>query len=80
MKSLNVKFCKHCTFGKQKTLKFKAINHVSKGVLDYVHSDVWGPSPTVSSGGVSYFVIFIDDFSRKVWVCFEKKSWCIQYI
>jgi hypothetical protein len=74
MKSLNLKFCKHCTFGKQSRHKFKAGNHVSKGVLDYVHSDVWGPSPTISFGGASYFVIFIDDFSRKVWVYVLKRK------
>ena len=61
-------FCKHCIYGKQCRQKFKAGSHVSKGVLDYVHSDVWGPSPTVSYGGAKYYVLFVDDFSRKVWV------------
>jgi transposase InsO family protein len=46
----------------------------SKGILDYIHSDVWGPSPTTSYGGSSYFVSFIDDFSRKVWVYMLKKK------
>ena len=35
--------------------------------LALVHSDVCGPMPTLSMGGASYFVTFIDDFSRKVW-------------
>jgi len=69
-----LKFCKHCTFGKQSRHKFKANNHFSKGVLDYVHLDVLGPSPRVSFQGASYFVIFIDDFSRKVWVYVLKKK------
>ena len=29
---------------------------------------MWGPSPIVYFGGSSYFVTFIDDYSRKVWV------------
>ena len=33
-----------------------------------MHSDVCGPMPTLSMGGVAYFVTFIDDFSRKTWV------------
>ena len=33
-----------------------------------VHSDVWGPAPVASYAGNKYFVTFIDDFSRKVWV------------
>jgi transposase InsO family protein len=35
---------------------------------------VWGPSPTVSFGGSSYFVTFIDDYSRKVWVYVIKRK------
>ena len=50
MKTLNFMFCKHCIYGKQCRQKFKASNHVSKGGLDYVHSDLWGPSPPISYG------------------------------
>jgi transposase InsO family protein len=34
----------------------------------YIHLDVWVPSPIVSFGGSSYFVTFVDDYSRKVWI------------
>jgi hypothetical protein len=68
LKSLKLDFCKHCIYGKQNRKKFKTGRHASEGILDYIHSDVWGPSPTISYGGSSYFVTFIDDFSRKVWV------------
>ena len=36
--------------------------------LELVHSDVCGPMPTWSLGGASYFITFIDDATRKVWV------------
>ena len=45
IKFQNFYFCKHCVFGKQDRHKFKARMHVSKGILDYIHSNVWGPSP-----------------------------------
>ena len=61
-------------FGKQAGHKFKAGMHVSKGILDYIHSDVWGPSPTVSYGGSSYFVTFINDYSRKVCIYLLKRK------
>ncbi|KAI3461497.1 hypothetical protein Pfo_018160 [Paulownia fortunei] len=61
-------FCEHCVLGKQKRVKFGTAIHNTKGILDYVHSDVWGPSNTLSLGGKHYFVTFIDDFSRRVWV------------
>ena len=40
--------------------------------LEMVHTDVWGPSPVSSLGGSRFYVTFIDDFSRKVWVYFLK--------
>ena len=40
--------------------------------LEMVHTDVWGPSLVSSLGGSSFYVTFIDDFSRKVWVYFLK--------
>jgi hypothetical protein len=36
--------------------------------LEIVYSDVCGPMRTTSMGGAKYFVTFIDDFSRKVWL------------
>ena len=46
----------------------------SKGVLDLVHSDVWGPTPVSARGGAKYFVTFINDFSRKVWIYLIKEK------
>ena len=61
-------FCKYCVFGKQCRKKFKTRRHIRKAILDYIHSDVWGPSPIVPFGGSSYVLTFIDDYSRKVWI------------
>jgi transposase InsO family protein len=47
--------------------------------LEIVHSDVCGPMRTTSSGGARYFVTYIDDFSRKVWVYLLKsKGECLE--
>ena len=67
-KTCKLEFCEHCVLGKQRRVKFGTGIHNTKGILDYVHSDVWGPSKTPSLGGRRYFVTFIDDFSRRVWV------------
>ena len=48
--------------------------HKTEGILDYVHFDVQGPVRELSLGGSQYFVTFIDDFSRKVWVYFIKQK------
>ena len=43
-------------------------------MLDLIYTDVWGPSLVASIRGATYYVTFIDDFSRKVWVYFLKKK------
>jgi len=43
-------------------VKFGTAIHNTKGIMDYVHSDVWGPAKTPSIGGRHYFVTFMDDF------------------
>jgi hypothetical protein len=72
VKSCKLGFYKYYLYRKQRRVNFKVASHTSKGVLDYVHSDVWGPMVVPSNGGAHYFVSFIDDFSRKVWVYFMK--------
>ena len=49
-------------------VKFSAGVHRTKGTLDYIHLDLWGPSQVVSHGGRRHMLTFIDDYSRKVWV------------
>ncbi|XP_027155770.1 uncharacterized protein LOC113756205, partial [Coffea eugenioides] len=44
--------CEHCIFGKQKRVSFQLpAVHRTKGTLDYIHSDLWGPSRAPSKGG-----------------------------
>ena len=66
VKSCKLDFCKYCLYGKQRRVYFKVVSHTSKGVLDYVHSNVWGPVAMTSNGSPHYFVNFIDNFPRKV--------------
>ncbi|KAH9752456.1 hypothetical protein KPL71_014688 [Citrus sinensis] len=63
-----LKFCENCIFGKTHIMKFERGLHKSKAVLDYAHSDLWGPAQVPSLSGGRYFVTFIGDFSRKVWL------------
>ncbi|KAE8735061.1 hypothetical protein F3Y22_tig00000477pilonHSYRG00233 [Hibiscus syriacus] len=51
VKSCNLNFCKYYVLGKQTKVHFKTVKHTTEGILDYVHSDVWGPSTTSSLGG-----------------------------
>ena len=60
--------CEACQFSKQHRHPFLKERNVSKGLLDVVHSDVWGPTQTATFGGCRYYVLFIDDFSRHTWL------------
>uniref|UniRef100_A0A2N9J203 Integrase catalytic domain-containing protein n=1 Tax=Fagus sylvatica TaxID=28930 RepID=A0A2N9J203_FAGSY len=74
IKSCKLDFCKYCIMGKQCRVRFKTATHKTKGILDYMHSDIWGPVRTPSKGGAQYFMSFIDDYSRKAWVYFLKNK------
>ena len=60
--------CEACQFGKQHRHPFSKEMNVSKGLLDVVHSSVWGPAQTGTFGGCRYYVTFVDDFSRYTWI------------
>ena len=67
-KICKLNFCEHCVVCKKTRVKFGTANHDTREILEYVYSDVWGPTKTASIGGNHYFVTFVDDFSRHVWV------------
>ena len=37
-----------------------------------VHTNVWGPSQVPPLSGSKFYITFIDDFSRYVWIYFLK--------
>ena len=57
----------------------KAIFHEKENraleILERVHSDVCGPFSTTSTAKHKYYVIFVDDFSRKCWIYFMQKKY-----
>jgi hypothetical protein len=64
--------CRACVLGKNIKKSFPNSNSRSKGILDLIHSDICGPMSSPSLNGFLYYVIFIDDFSRKSWIYFLK--------
>ena len=60
--------CEHCLYGKQTRLTSLPLNKKLGEPLDLVHSDLCGPMPHKTLGGANYFLTFIDDSTRKVWV------------
>jgi hypothetical protein len=64
--------CKGCTLGKYTKTSFPSSDSRAAGILDLIHSDVCGPMSSASLTRSLYYVVFIDDFSRKSWIFFMK--------
>lgn len=66
--------CKECQLGKLTRSSFSSKSYSSKNVLDLVHTDLCGPMRTKSFYGDQYFMLFVDDFSKIMWVVFLKEK------
>ena len=64
--------CEECVKGKQTRVCFRTKEYSSNRPLELVHTDLCGPTKTTSLNGEKYFMLFIDDYSRMVWVTFLK--------
>ena len=64
--------CKGCALGKNVKKPYSSSSRRSKRILDLIHSDLCGPMTAPSMSGCLYYVIFIDDYSRKTWIYFMK--------
>ena len=68
LQSTHKGICKGCALGKNIKKPFPSSNNRSKEILDLIHSDVCGLMPVKYLGGSSYYIIFIDDYSRNTWL------------
>lgn len=64
--------CKACAEGKQTKLTISKQGSRAKDILDVVHSDICGPMEEASLAGSRYYLTFIDDKSRRIFIYFLK--------
>ncbi|CAL2257637.1 unnamed protein product [Prunus armeniaca] len=62
--------CEGCIFGKFHRLIFSQSTWKARAPLELVHADICGPTRTPSFNGKKYFLLFVDDYSRMMWVYF----------
>ncbi|KAM1541869.1 hypothetical protein ACFX15_011235 [Malus domestica] len=60
--------CTSCISSKMCRQSFPVKQSSVTFLFERVHSDVWGPSPKVSIEGYRYYISFIDEFSRFLWI------------
>jgi hypothetical protein len=66
--------CKGCTLGKYVNSTFNEKENRASVILERVHTDVCGPFSVASTIKHRYYVIFVDEFSRKCWILFMQKK------
>ena len=65
--------CEGCVLAKHHKEMFdKGKAWHAKKQLELIHRDMCGPLKTPYLSHAIYFLTFIDDYSRKYWVCFLK--------
>ena len=72
--SNDISFCEPCLKGKHRRSQFPMHSEKKSQPLELVHSDVCGKLSSKSLGGAEYFVTFIDDNTRYVWVYVIKRK------
>lgn len=60
--------CRTCVLAKQIRNSYPSKGNRASEVLELIHTDVNGPLPSASLAGSKYFVTFIDDHSKKVFL------------
>ncbi|XP_052625020.1 uncharacterized protein LOC111912222 [Lactuca sativa] len=72
LNSCDIFYCSGCKLAKFSALPFNKSMSCSTAPFDIIHSDVWGPAPVSTKGGSTYYVSFIDDYTRYTWVYLMK--------
>ena len=70
----HIETCKGYTMGNYAKVTFHEKENRVAEILERFHSDVCGPFSTTSTTKHKYYVIFVDDFSRKCWIFFMQKK------
>jgi len=66
--------CVGCQYGKAHQLPYEESKFKAKKPLELVNSDVFGLMKQAFISGMRYMMTFINDFSRYVWVYFQKEK------
>lgn len=66
--------CETCILAKSHRVPYHVSNTQREMPFSLIHSDVWGPSPIVTTNGNRWFVIFVDDCTRMTWLYLLKRK------
>lgn len=61
-------FCDACVKGKAHQLPFSLSTTVYHHPLELIYIDIWGPSAVCANNGASYYISFLDAYSKYTWI------------
>ena len=75
-KGLDVKKfqCSVCEFAKHKRVIYPSSNKRTYVPLSLIHSDVWGPTTVPNISKARWFIVFVNDCTRVMWLVFMKNE------
>ena len=75
MFKLDQAVCGACQHGKKTRTNHKAKEFSTSKPLETIHVDLCWPSRTLSLQGERYFSLFVDDYTRMMWIYFIKYNY-----
>lgn len=66
--SSTLAFYEACQFRKQLLISFPSLSTRAYKPLELIHTNLWGLAPNASIDGFKYYIQFLDDYSRYVWI------------
>nr|GEV76773.1 retrovirus-related Pol polyprotein from transposon TNT 1-94 [Tanacetum cinerariifolium] len=75
LKYVKDQLCSSCELSKVKRSSFKStVVPSSKGRLNLLHIDLYGPIKVASINGKKYILVIVDDYSRYTWTLFLRSK------
>ncbi|UYV71248.1 hypothetical protein LAZ67_8002382, partial [Cordylochernes scorpioides] len=79
VRGLDLKFerlpeCEACIMGKLVQKPYNITENYTVKPLQLIHMDLCGPMPCQSLGGSKYFLVIVDDYSRRIFVYFLRSK------
>nr|GEY41513.1 hypothetical protein [Tanacetum cinerariifolium] len=71
--------CETCELAKNKRISYVPSNNKTLVPFMTIHFDVWGPALILTPSGARYFVIFVDEWTRMIWVSLLKNKGEVNY-
>jgi hypothetical protein len=60
--------CTSCSQNKAHRQSFSTHGFISTTPLELIYTDVWGPSYDLGINGFKYYVIFVDHYTKYIWL------------